>query len=167
MPTSLASERLKPSSARWAMAAPSDSASSGSAPMTTTRPHDSSWRSTGEKNSCNDTSPCVESMLDASKTRPLYFIESARTPVASIRLDLSAAVTALAIGVWVAAPVSTVPFTSGAALVALEVRGVRQAQVLDQELADRVVGQVLVTIRHDRVCPISRIPSVSERAVKL
>jgi hypothetical protein len=109
----LASERLKPSSARWAMAAPSVSASSGSAPMTTTRPHGSSWRSTGEKNSWSDTSPCVESMLDASKTSPLYRLESARTPVASIRPSLSAAVTALAMGVWVAAPVSTVPLTSG------------------------------------------------------
>ena len=53
--------------------------------MTTTRPHASSWRRTGEKNSCSDTRPWVESMLVASKTRPLYFLESARTPVASIR----------------------------------------------------------------------------------
>jgi hypothetical protein len=52
-------------------------------------------------------------MLDASKTSPLYFLESARTPVASIRLALRAAVTALAIGVWVAAPVRTVPVTRG------------------------------------------------------
>ena len=67
--------------------------------MTTTRPHDSSWRNTGEKNSCRDTRPWVESMLDASKTRPLYRLESARTPVASMRLALSATVTALEMGV--------------------------------------------------------------------
>ena len=112
LPISLPSERVKPSSARWATRSWLLPVSSGTVPSTTTRAFRCRLRISGVKNCCRASRSVEEVMPVASKARPLYFSPSLVVPTLLMPRLSSATVSCL--DSRPLPPVTTVPSTRGA-----------------------------------------------------
>ena len=105
----------------------------GRQPRTTIRPHLSRDRPTGDRNSCTATSWSLDSMPDASKTRPGNRLSgsAATDDLAAGRRDRLLGGRAKPTGTTHQDPTGDQRIALG---VAVERGGVRQSEVLDQDL---------------------------------
>ena len=149
-PTSLPSERVKPSRARCATRSSAALVDSGGVPSTTTRGQPCRLRSSGVKNSWSSTSWSEEVSPVASKTSPLYFWSAGGS---SHRRDAEVVERGhQGLAEPAAGPAAADAHGAGHQRVTLGVavqpHRVGQPEVLGQQLTDGGVDQGLVAVAH-------------------